>query len=312
MRAVGVNEFGGPEALEVLDLDQPEPGPSQVRIKVAAAAVNPTDTNVREGVYGEAITRHGPPYIPGMDLAGTVDVLGADVERFEVGDEVMAVVTPMRPEGGAYQQYVVVDEASVVHVPDTLSLQQAATLPMNALTAWLALDTLDLEIGDRLLVTGGAGLLASYTIQLAKQDALRVYADAGDGDRELVESFGADVVLDRGEGLADQVREVAPDGVDAVVDTALLHEAILPAVRDGGQVASVRAFEGDTDRDIQVHQIRVFDVLDRTDQLQRIADLAADGHLQPRVADTYSASDAASAHERFAEGGVRGRLLLEF
>ena len=312
MRAVGLTEFGGPEVLQVLDLDDPEPGEGQVVVRVAAAAVNPTDTGVRSGGYGDRISRFDPPWIPGMDLAGVVDGVGAGVERFDVGDEVMAVVTPTRPEGGAYAAKVVVDEASVVAVPDNLSLQQAATLPMNGLTAWLALDTLDLDIGDRLLVTGGAGVLASYVIALAKQDAIRVYADAADDDRELVESYGADVVLDRGEGLAEQVREVAPDGVDAVVDTALLHEAILPAVKDGGGIAAVRAFEGETERDVEVHQVMVFDVLDRTDQLERLAALAGDGHLQLRVADTFSPERAGAAHERFAEGGVRGRLLIEF
>lgn len=312
MRAVGVTSFGGPEALESLDLEQPEPGQGQVRIHVAAVGVNPTDTGVREGRYGAALEEHGPPWIPGMDLAGTVDVTGAGVERFEIGDEVMAVVTPMRPQGGAYAQSVVVDEASVVHVPDNLSLAQAATLPMNGLTAWLALETLDLEIGDRLLVTGGAGVLASYVIQLAKQNAIRVYADAAPDDRELVEGFGADIVLERGDDLAERVRELSPDGVDAVVDTALLHTAILPAVKDGGAIAAVRKFEGETERDVEVHQIKVFDVLDRTDQLERIASLANAGHLQPRVAETLPASRAAEAHERLAEGGVRGRLVLEF
>ncbi len=312
MRAVGVTSFGGPEALEVLDVDMPEPGAGQVRIRVAAAAVNPTDAGVREGRYGEALEEYGPPWIPGMDLAGTVDVTGANVDRFEAGDKVMAVVTPMRPGGGAYAQTVVVDQASVVHLPDNLSLEQASTLPMNGLTAWLALDTLDLEIGDRLLVTGGAGLLASYVIQLAKQDAIRVYADAAPDDRELVEGFGADIVLERGEGLAERVREVSPDGVDAVVDTALLHAAIVPAVKDGGAIAAVRRFEGETERDVQVHQIKVFDVLDRTDQLERLASLAAAGHIRPRVAETMSASRAGEAHERFAQGGVRGRFVLEF
>lgn len=312
MRAVGVNEFGGPEALEVLELDDPEPGTGQVRIKVAAAAVNPTDTGVRSGRYGERLEPFGPPWIPGMDLAGTIDTVGPEVEGFENGDEVMAVVSPMREGGGAYASEVVVDVASVVKVPDTVSLQQAATLPMNGLTAWLALDALDLDFGDRLLVTGGAGLLASYVIQLAKQNAIRVYADASEEDRELVEGFGADIVLDREQDLADQVRELSPDGVDGVVDTALLHAAIVPAAKDGGGIAAVRAFEGEVDRDVTVHQISVFDHLDRTDQLEYLANLAGNGHLQLRVADTYTPQHAGEAHERLAEGGVRGRLLIEF
>ncbi len=312
MHAVGLTEFGGPEVLEVLDLDDPEPHTGQVLVRVAAAAVNPTDTGVRSGRYGDRLTPYGPPWIPGMDLAGTVAAVGPGVERFEVGDEVMAAVTPMRDEGGAYASLVVVDEASVVAVPDSVSLEQAATLPMNGLTAWLALDLLDLEIGDRLLVTGGAGLLGSFVIQLAKQDAIRVYADAAPDDRELVEGFGADIVLERGDDLAERVREVSPDGVDAVVDTALLHEAILPAIKDGGAIASVRAFEGEAERDIAVHQVSVFEVLDRTDQLQRLANLAGGGHLQLRVAETFTPKHAAEAHERFAEGGVRGRLLLKF
>lgn len=311
MRAVGLQEFGGPEVLEVLDLDDPAPGKGQVRVRVAAAAVNPTDTSLREGSY-PGLEDVGPPWIPGMDLAGTVDAVGPGVERLAVGDEVMAVVSPMRPEGGAYAQQVVVDEASAVAVPDTVSLQQAATLPMNGLTAWLALDTLGLSIGDRLLVTGGAGLLGSYVIQLAKQEAIRVYADAAPDDRDLVEGFGADIVLERGDGLAERVREVAPDGVDAVVDTALLHEAIVPAVSDGGGIASVRGFDGETERDVEVHQVMVVEALDRTDQLERLANLAGSGHLQLRVADTCSPERAGEAHERLAAGGVRGRLLIEF
>ena len=136
-----------------------------MRIAVKAAAVNPTDILMRENeLYAK-----GTPGIPGMDAAGVVESVGEGVERLQVGDEVMAVVTPRRPEGGAQIELLVVPAASVVPIPKGATLAQASTLPMNGLTARLALDLIKLSAGQTLAVSGGAGLLAHYMIVLAKQ-----------------------------------------------------------------------------------------------------------------------------------------------
>ena len=130
------------------------------RLAVSAAAVNPTDIGLRQrGVEGVP-----PPWVPGMDAAGRVESLGEGVAHLAVGDDAMAAISPRRPEGGAQAELVVVPAASVVPIPDGVTPEQAATLPMNGLTALHGLQLLGLVEGQTLAVTGGAGVLASYVI----------------------------------------------------------------------------------------------------------------------------------------------------
>src|SRR5262249_39214073 len=186
-----------------------------------------------------------------------------------------------------------VPEASVVPIPDGATLEEASTLPMNGLTAMLGLELLGLRSGETLGVTGGAGLLASYVIALAKEAGLRVIADAKPEEAELVRGYGADVVVPRGDGFVDAVRDAAPDGVDGLYDTALLHEAVFGAIRDGGSMVVVRGWTPDaTERGIEVKQVFVRNVLDRTDWLQELRRLASQRRLQLRVAAEYPPEDA--------------------
>ena len=309
VRAVGINGPGGPEVLEVIDRPVREPGEGEVRIEVRAAAVNPTDIGLRATGGGDL----PPPWTPGMDAAGTIESAGPGVDRLRVGGRVMAAVTPRRPDGGAQAELVVAPAASTVAVPDGATLEQAATLPMNGLTAMLGLELLGLGDGETLLVTGGAGLLASYVIPIAKRRGLRVLADARDDDEELVRGFGADHVLPRGDRLVDAAREVVPDGVAAVYDTALLRHGVLGAIRDGGGIAVVRGWDdAPAERRIEVHPVMVRTVLERTDWLDQLRALAADGTLALRVAGEYPPERAADAQRAMDAGGLRGRALIVF
>ena len=308
-RAVGITEPGGPEVVRVVEREVREPGPGEVRLGVRAAAVNPTDIGLRErGAEGLP-----PPWVPGMDAAGVVESVGAGVEHLAVGDEVMAAVAPRRPEGGAQAELVVVPAASTVPVPDGLSAEPAATLPMNGLTALHGLDLLALAEGQTLLVTGGAGLLASYVIPMAKQRGLRVLADASPEDETLVRGFGADVVLPRGDALVAAIHTESPDGVDAVFDTALLRREMFPAIREGGAFAVVRTWDGeDVEQGIRIEKVQVWTALERTDWLWEVRDLAQRGVLVPRVAATYPPEAAADAQRRMEAGGLRGRAVIVF
>jgi len=310
LRAVAIPEPGDPDVLEVIDRPARKPGAGEVRIAVKAAAVNPTDIGLRQRGGGDLPA----PWIPGMDAAGIVESVGPDIDRLVVGDQVMAAVTPRRPEGGAQQELLVVPAASVVPIPDGATLTEAATLPMNGLTARAGLDLLGLKDGDTLAVSGGAGLLASYVIPLAKEHGLRVVADAKPEDEELVRSFGADVVVPRGQGFTDAVLEAAPDGVDGLYDTALLRRAAFPAIRDGGQIVVVRGWDGDEveDRGIRVHPVAVARVLDRTDWLEELRTLASDGRIKLRVAKEFPPEQAADAERLMDAGGLRGRAVIVF
>jgi len=311
VRAVVITKPGDLDVLEVADRPARDPGPGEVRIAVKAAAVNPTDIGLRQRGGGSDLP---PPWVPGMDAAGVIESVGSGADRLKVGEEVMAAVSPRRPEGGAQQELLVVPEASVVPIPDGATLAQAATLPMNGLTARSGLDLLGLKPGETLGVTGGAGLLASYVIPLAKEHGLRVIADAKPEDEELVRSFGADVVVPRGQGFTDAVLEAAPDGVDGLYDTALLRRAAFPAIRDGGQIVVVRGWDGDEveDRGIRVHPVAVARVLERTDWLEELRELASDGRIKLRVAGEFPPEKAGEAERVMDAGGLRGRAVIVF
>ena len=308
-RAVGITRPGGTEVLEVIERLVREPGPGEVRLAVHAAAVNPTDIGLRE----RGVEDLPAPWVPGMDAAGTVELVGESVDRLTPGDRVMVAVSPRRPEGGAQAELLVAPAASVVPVPNGATLEQAATLPMNGLTALLALELLDLHPGQTLAVSGGAGLLASYAIPLAQERGLRVLADAKPEDQPLVRSFGADAVLVRGAGFPAAVRAETLGGVDGFLDTALLGRAAFPALHDAGVMAVVRGWsDGEPERGIEIRRVWVSTVLERTAWLDELRRLASRGRLQLRVAGTYPPERAANAHRVMEAGGLRGRAVIVF
>jgi NADPH:quinone reductase-like Zn-dependent oxidoreductase len=312
MRAVGVTEFGGPEALKVVELPEVHAGPGQVRIRVHAAAVNPTDTIHRNGDRADYLTKVPGPYVPGMDAAGVLDEIGPDVSTdLQVGDRVMAIVLP-KGTHGAYAESIVVPAASVARAPAGASHAEAATLPMNGLTARLALDLLALQPGQTLAVTGAAGAFGGYVVQLAKADGLRVIADASPADEALVRGLGADIVVARGDDVADRIRQHAPEGVDGLADGAVQNTLVLPAVRDGGGFAAVRTATWDPDRGITLHRVWVRDYLEAHDKLDRLREQAEQGVLTLRVARTFAPEDAPEAHRMLQAGGTRGRLVVIF
>ena len=312
MRAVGLFEHGGPEVLQVVELPSVDAGPGQVRIRNYAAAVNPTDIVGRNGMRAEIQKKDPPPYVPGMDAAGVVDQIGEGVETgIEIGDRVMAMVVP-RASHGAYREQIVLDQRAVVKAPAGVSHAEACTLPMNGLTARLSLDLLDLSPGQVIAVTGGPGAYGGYVIQLAKADGLTVIADAGESDRSLLESLGADVIIDRGEGFAENIREHFPDGADGLADGALLNELAIGAVRNGGGFTAIRGYKGEEQRDVKFTATWVTRYDGEYEKLDRLREQAESGEVTLRVAETVSPENAALAHERLEAGGTRGRMVIEF
>ena len=315
MRAVTFSRLGGPEVLEVSELAEPQPGPGEVRIRVAAATVNPTDISFRSGrqLTTTQLAEMGvhPPYIPGMELAGVVDAVG-DGAGWHRGDRVMAIVNPRRPGGGAQAELVVVPAASVARVPDGTTLEAAATLPMNGLTVRLALDQLGLKPGQALGVTGAAGAVGGYAVELGVSEGLRVIAVARPQDEALVRRFGAETFVPSGPGAIGAVHHAAPGGVDGLIDAAVLDAAVLPAIRDGGKLATVRGFAGPTERGITIQPVRVTSYVHNHEALDRLGRLVGDGRLTLRVGETFPPERTADAQRKMAAGGTRGRLVIVF
>jgi len=252
-----------------------------------------------------------PPFTPGMELAGVVDALGAGTD-WKIGDRVMAIVNPRRPGGGAQAELVVVPAASVARVPEGTRLDAAATLPMNGLTVRLALDRLALKPGQTLGVTGAAGAVGGYAVELGVSDGLRVIAVAGPQDEALVKRFGAETLVSSGDAAVRGLHDAAPGGVDGLIDAAVLDAAVLPAIRDGGKLATVRGFAGPSERGITIEPVRVASYLHNHEALDRLGRLVTESRLTLRVAETFAPERAADAQRKLAAGGTRGRLLIVF
>ncbi|MGW3668604.1 NADP-dependent oxidoreductase [Streptomyces sp. NPDC005141] len=294
MRAAVVTSFGGPEAVEIVEVAVPEPGARQVRIKVAAAGVNPVDAGVRSGVFGGAGKRLGL----GWDVAGVVDAVGV-ASGWSVGDEVVALAYGTAKPLGTHADHVVVDTGAVAAAPRSVDAVHAASLPLNALTAAQALDALELEPGRKLLVTGAAGAVGGYAVQLAARLGVHVTALARQGDEELVRSLGADRFVSGA---------VAPGSVDAVLDAAILGADALEWVRDGG--AFVGVIPGAHPASVRGVRTGAVEVAADGARLAELVALVDEGVLTTRVAETYALDEVVKAHARLAGGGLRGRLVL--
>ncbi|MFD6274375.1 NADP-dependent oxidoreductase [Streptomyces sp. NPDC060209] len=295
MRAVVVKAFGGPETVEIVETAVPEPGPGQVRIKVAASAVNPVDAAYRAGVL--VPLPEGGLLGLGWDVAGTVDAAGEGTP-FTTGAEVIALAYGPAPLK-AQAEYVVVDASAVAPAPASVDAVHAATVPLNTLTAAQALDLPGLAPGSTLLVTGAAGAVGGYAVQLAHRDGITVVALAGADDEELVRSFGADRFVERG---------AVTGPFDAVLDAAVIGADALAYVKDGGDYVGVIPQAGPPS--VRGIRVQVVEVAADGARLAELVKLVDQGALTPRVARTYPLEQAADAHTRLAEGGVRGRLVL--
>ncbi|RJT96573.1 NADP-dependent oxidoreductase [Arthrobacter frigidicola] len=319
MKAVGHTEFGGPEVLKTFEVPSPVPGPDEVRIKVYAATVNPADFYLRDGRLAGVVAGFRPPYIPGVEAAGIIDAVGAEAgDRLKVGDRVTAHVMPLTQLGGAYAEEVVTKAVWTVKAPRNASFIEAATLPMNGMTALSAVKRSGAAEGSTIAVIGAAGAVGGYALQLAKAAGARVIADAAPGDRELVLSLGADIVVERGTGLDDRLLAASPGGVDGIVDAAGYGTSVIRAIRPQGAYVFVAGAPEDADlalareKRINVHSVFVPNVPEPVRLLERLRELVESGQLTLRVQQTFAPEEAPAAHALLAAGGTRGRLVLEF
>jgi NADPH:quinone reductase-like Zn-dependent oxidoreductase len=306
MRTVISHRYGGPEVLEVVEVPTPDPGPAQVLVAVRAAALNPVDLAMRQGLLAGAI---GEPFPLGLgwDVAGTVEAVGDGVTGWSVGDEVVGLRDEFVGPTGTIATHVVLPEEALTPAPRGASAEAAATLPLNSLTALQALDLLGLEAGSTVVVTGAAGGVGDYVVALAARRGLRVVGVARADDEADVRANGATEFV-TGEDVAAGVRALLPDGADGLVDAAQVEAPALAAVRDGGSFVAVSdPSEPPAERGITVATVHVHHDAEQQAALVRLAE---DGTLRLRVADTFALDDVAKAHEAAARPGLRGRVVL--
>ncbi|MFJ4158432.1 NADP-dependent oxidoreductase [Microbacterium testaceum] len=316
-RVIRPRSFGGPEVLEVVDVDTPEPGPGDVVVRVRAAGVNPLDWKLYGGAFHdvdddekeEAGLSDELPAL-GMDAAGTIVSIGPDVEGVAVGDDVIVY-----PAHAAYADHVVAPVASLIPKPAALSWEEAGSLMIAGLTAAHTLEATGLRAGQSVLVHGGAGGVGLMVVQLATNLGARVIATAAPRNHALLRELGATPVA-YGPGLADRVREVAPDGIDAAIDTVGTDEALdvsLTLVADPTRIASITGSDrrfGTGIRLLGYGPGQDAGTAYRLSFRERLAELAAGGEVRVVIAETFALADAAAAHRFGQAGSGTGKIVL--
>lgn len=303
MRAATYDHFGDDSVLSVTEQPLPRVAPGEVLVRVKAAGVNPVDWKVMSGGL-DALMETQFPVIPGWDVAGVVESVGIDVSEYAVGDEVIGYARKDWVHGGTFAEFVAVPRRCLAPKPAALSWEEAAGLPLAGLTAYQVLHRLGLDAGKTVLIHGGAGGVGSAGVQLAAAAGARVIATASEKNHDYLRELGADPVT-YGDGLADRVRALAPDGVDIVADfVGGVMDATLASLAEGGVHASIAdpAVLGAGGQWMWVHP-------DAAD-LAALADLADQGKVAVTVAASFGLDQVPDAFALSREGHTRGKIVI--
>ncbi|MFF7355488.1 NADP-dependent oxidoreductase [Streptomyces filipinensis] len=305
MKAISYRHYGGPDVLEYGEVRDPKVGPDQVLVKVRAAAVNPVDWKCREG-YLDAVLDAVFPVIPGWDVSGVVVQPGAAVTEFAVGDEVIGYCREDFLSRGTFAEYIAAPVRTLARKPRTLSFEEAAGLPLAGLTAYQVLvGALEVGRGETLLVHAAAGGVGSLAVQIAAHLGARVIGTASESNHAYVRGLGGEPVT-YGEGLAERVRGLAPQGVDAVFDTVggdtLKTSANLLAPE--GRLASI------ADPEVVGYGGRYCFVRPDPEDLAELVRLAEAGVVSVHVQESFPLERTADAHRLNQEGRTRGKIVV--
>ncbi|MGH3795876.1 MAG: NADP-dependent oxidoreductase [Pseudonocardiaceae bacterium] len=301
-RAYGYTSYGGPETETWFDRPESVPGPSELVIKVKAVGVNPVDYKIRSGAMADPQRTPDFPLVLGVEAAGVVVAVGSDVEGFAEGDEVMGKVAP---EHGSYAEHAVLLAEASTHKPPQVSFVQAAALPVAAGTAWDALDKLGVAEGETLLINGVGGGVGLMAAQLARNRGAAVFGVGSQTKRSMVESLGATLVpYDRGD-VVEQMRQLLPGGVDAILDLVggepMRHVAIL--ITDPARIVSVA--------DPSVAELGGSFLVSSSAGVAAVANLVAAGKVDPKVLQTYPFDEASQALRAVESGHALGKIVID-
>jgi len=311
MKAAVINRFGGPEELQISELDKPVPGPGQLLVKVHTTNVNPIDWKIREG---QMAARYGEdfPMVLGWDCSGTVEAVGDDVESFAVGDEVFA-----RSDigaGGCYAEYALINVSTAVMKPASMSHTEAGSVPLVGLTAFNSLQyCAGLQAGQHVLIIGGSGGVGTVAIQIAKNMGAEVTATCSGKNVALVKALGADHVIDY-----TQQNPLASDTqYDVVYDTVCIYDlaTVQPVMKPDGiyvilmPVPDVEFFiPGQTEREAGKGYFVAW--APKATDLQVLADWIDDGKLEAVIDSVYPLEDIQAAHERNQTERCAGKIVI--
>jgi len=314
VKAIILEKFGGTNRLQLAELPQPEMTDDEVLIEVAYAGVNPVDWKIREGYLKEALP-HQLPIIPGWECAGTIKKVGGRVQRFSPGEKVYAYCRKPLVQWGAYCELVAVSEKSIARAPKQMKAEEAAGVPLAALTAFQVLfDVANLKKDETVLIHAGAGGVGSFAIQFAKNAGARVLTTARQINHEYVKQLGADVALDyTARPFPVSLREIEAQGVDVIFDCAggeTLSQSY-GCLKAGGRLVTIvdqPTIPADAPQGIKA---QYHFVTPSGRQLTEIAALIDAGKIKAPALQILPLADAAKAQELSRAGRTRGKIVLK-
>ena len=307
MKAVVVHEFGGPEVMKYEDVPRPEPKEDEILVRVMAAAVNPIDSYVRQGM----LAKHGMdkrPAIIGYDISGVVEKTGANAKKFKAGDKVYSYLSVMR--GGGYAEFAIAKESETALKPKNIDFEEAAAVPLAATTAWQSLvDEAKLNVGQTVLIHGGSGGVGSFAIQIAKARGAKVIATASTAHQDLLKQLGVDQAIDY---TATKFEDVVKD-VDVVLN-CVRADALgrsYGVVKRGGIIVSITDEPDQTE--CAKHGIRGSRLGAHPDAnvLEELTKLIEAGKMKPIVSQTLPLADASKAHQQIETHHTLGKIVLK-
>ncbi len=299
-RIVQYSRYGGPEVLQIVEVDEPHASAGQVRIAVRSAGLNAFDYKVRRS--NEMLPNRTLPARQGSEFAGVIDEIGADVVGRQLGEEVLGWIG-----FGAQADYVVVSATNVAPKPANLDWATAGGIGLVGNTAKRSLDAMAVGTGDTILVSAAAGGVGSFVAQLALRAGATVIGSASESHHEFLRALGV-IPLTYGPGLVERIRAAAPAGIDAVLDN-FGEETVDAAIElgvDPARINSIVYYAGATKYGIS----NVGGGGKTAHELAKLAGLVADGSIVVPIAATFALAEVQGAYELLETGHVRGKVIL--
>ncbi len=306
MKAVIINKYGDESVLEYMDVTRPELKVDEILVKVHVAAVNPADWKIREGMgemFGFKL-----PLILGGDIAGIVEEVGVGVGNFKPGDAVYGMT--LSSLSGGYAEYAIAKADTIVLKPESLSFEEAAAIPIGALTAWQSMfDLANLSSGQRILITGASGGVGSMAVQLAKAKGAFVIGTASGKNEQFVRDLGADEFVDY---TAQNFEEVVKD-VDVVFDTVGgdTQERAFQALKKGGFLATSAGTPSEEKAKEFGVEAEFVCCKPNAGQLAEINQLIEEGKLKIHIETILPMTEVEKAHQLSQSGRTRGKIVLQ-
>jgi len=307
MKAVVVNEYGGPEVLKYQDAPRPEPKDDEILVRVIAAAVNPVDSYVRQGMFAKRGLDNRPAII-GYDIAGVVEKTGANAKKFKAGDKVYSYLSVMR--GGGYAEFAIAKESETALKPTNINFVEAAAVPLAATTAWQALiDTAKIDKGQTVLIHGGSGGVGSFAIPIAKARGAKVIATASTEHQDLLKQLGVDQAIDYTKTKFEDIVKDVDVVLNCVRADALSRSYRI--VKKGGIIVSIT--DEPDQNECAKHGIRGSRLGAHPDAkvLEELTKLIEARKMTPIVSQTFPLVDASKAHQQIETHHTLGKIVLK-